>query len=220
MPPRTASRPAASPQPTDLPDLEQLSPPPRPSGPLTFAQPTTDPSDQPEPSPSLSDELPDELPDPSDEPPTSSRASSGSGTTSTPEVKRLIRDAARAAVLVLGTFAHAALARDEVAQAVELGLADADDAEAIGDPLANLANRRVGPVGAAASPDAADVIMAVVGIVTYGLKQFGKWQAARDLRKNAPSQGDAERLSQVPEGDPSSNGFQPLSVPQTGPAGS
>jgi hypothetical protein len=182
------------PRPT-VPTVESL----RPRGPLTFVQPTptldpslTDPTSLPtDPtsssallgdSPSLSAEPTDESNDPSEGPRASSRGSSGSTLG-----KRALRDAVRVGVLAAGDFAHQVLARDEPAQVVELYRADVDDAEAIGDPLANIAQRH-GGLGAAGNPDLADAIAALIGLALYATKQVTRWNAARALRRAATTQ--------------------------------
>lgn len=173
----------------------------RPSGGLTFLQPET-PSDPPSPSdlpgeettstpsqsglldgsPSASEQPHDEPAGPSEDDPTSSPASSGSKASALS--KRALRDAVRKGVLMAGTVANEILARDEAAQHVGLYLADEDDAQAIGDPLASIANRR-GGLGAAGNPDVGDAIAALVGLALYGWKQFARSRAAREMRAAA-----------------------------------
>jgi hypothetical protein len=162
----------------------------RPRGALTFLQPDPSPSESlsespsdptslpypPDVSPSLSDEPSDEPSDPSEGVRTSSRTSSGSALS-----KRTLRDACRKGVLMAGALAHTVLARDEVAQAHGVYLADDDDAEAIGDPLASIAQRR-GGLGAAGNPDIADAIAALIGLALYGTKQLARFAEARAYR--------------------------------------
>ena len=174
----------------------------RPSGGLTFLQPTTpepaSPSDAPSPSDlpsepsspsdplddsrSASAPLHDEPGDPSEDEP---RSSTGSSTKAPSAAsKRVLRDAIRESVLMAGAVAHDFLARDQAAQEAGLYLADEDDAESIGDPLANMANRR-GGIGAAGNPDVADAISALIGLAFYATKQFKRARAARELRRAA-----------------------------------
>lgn len=129
----------------------------------------------------------------SDAPPTSSKASSVSATS-----KRAVRDAARQAVLMAGGVAHQVLARDEAARTVDLYLADEADAEAIGDPVANMVNRR-GGIGAAGNPDLADAIAALIGLALYVIKQLTRWAIAKDLR--ASSGHSLAEPGSVPDGD-------------------
>lgn len=181
-----------------VPPVESL----RPSGSLTFLAPSDDPTTSPsdplsEPtspsdpwadgSPSLSDESSDE---PSAESGTSRRSSTGSSGSALS--KRTLRDAARAAVLGAGGIAHEFLAQQEAQQQVGLYLADEQDAEAIGDPLASIAHRH-GGIGGAANPDLGDAIAAIVGLAVYVSKQLGRAREARRLRAQA-----AERVA-VPE---------------------
>jgi hypothetical protein len=100
-------------------------------------------------------------------------------------------------VLGAGEFAHQVLARDEPAQAVELYRTDDDDAEAIGDPLANIANRH-GGLGAAGNPDLGDAIAALIGLALYATKQFARWNAARALRQAAHVQQQPADDAEVP----------------------
>lgn len=183
----------------------------RPRGALTFLQPapqlepTTDPTSDPslpaslpsldpsEGSPSPSDEPSDELRAESAGAPTSSRGSSGSALS-----KRALRDAARRAVLMAGSVAHAVLARDAAQQQVGLYLADEDDAENIGDPLASIAQRR-GGIGAAGNPDVGDAIAALIGLAMYGAKQFARFAEARAYTASAaPATEVGDELEQDP----------------------
>jgi len=171
----------------------------RPSGRLMFLDPTN--SDETTPSPSdlpsdLTDPLPplspqgpddsrsdsDELLDESDETTsddlTSSRGSSGRGGITS---RAALRRAGRKAVLFAGAAAHTYLARDEASKQVELYVADADDAESIGDPLANIAHRH-GGIGGAGNPDFADALAALFGLAGYAMKQFARARYAAELR--------------------------------------
>lgn len=203
-------------QPTDLPDVEPLPAPPRPTGSLTFRQPATDLQEPPSP-PDPADDSPSDVepseswPEKSDAPQTSSPTSSGSGEPPQ-KIKDLIVEGGRALVLMAGAAAHQSLARSETARAVEMWATDDDDAEAIGDPLAGMANRRLGAIANASSPDAEDLIGAVVGIVTYGIKQYRKWMAGREMRRAAAAQGLAEPRSAEPVGDGPGTGAAPGSA--------
>lgn len=172
----------------------------RPSGRLTFlSPPETDeaspspsdlPSDLPDTSPlersrSESDELLDESSEPASDDLTSSRGSSGSSITS----KAALRRAARKGVLLAGAGAHELLARDEAAKAVELYLADKDDSEAVGDPLANIVHRH-GGLGEAGNPDFADAIAALFGLATYVFKQISRARLAAQLRAERAAAAD------------------------------
>ena len=165
----------ASPQPSQIPSQT------RPRGGMTFAQPDPQPetSDQPNVSPSPSGEPRTELPDSTEPGPTSSPGSSGSPSVGS---KRVLRDAVRSGVMMAGGVAHQLLARDQAAIDVELYVVDAEDAEAIGDPLANIANRR-GGIGIAGNPDLADAISCLIGLALYAAKQIARFAAAREYRR-------------------------------------
>jgi hypothetical protein len=177
---------------------------PRPRGGLTFRPPafeTDDPMPSPLDDPSSplqSSPLDDPTPSPLDPPaagspsdsewsstaadeddesdPRSSRASSGDGAAARPLTKRAQQLAARQAVVIASGVAHQFLARTEEAQAVGLYLADEDDAERIGDPLARIVGRRAGSAGAVANPDVADGISAMLGMAGFIAKQISKTQ--------------------------------------------
>lgn len=203
-----------APRPTDLPDVEPLPAPPRPTGSLAYRQPETDLQETPYPldpaDASPSDVEPNESwAGPSDAPQTSSRTSSGEPPK---KLKALIVEGSRALVMMAGAAAHQSLARSETAKALEMWTADEDDAEAIGDPLAGMANRRLGDVVNASGPDAEDLIGALIGIATYGIKQYRKWMAGREMRRSAAAQGLAEPRSAETAGDGPGTGAAPVSA--------
>lgn len=170
------------------------NPDPTTTGPLMFAEPTPSPSDLPDdwPSDDVSDELP---PAPAPADPTSSRASSGSALS-----KTALRDVIRAAVIAAGAAANEFLTRDELERQNGLYATDERDAEAIGDPLANIANRR-GGLGAAGNPDVVDAIEAIIGAGLYLTRQIILRRAINTARQNPPRQGDSDGRSEAPEGD-------------------
>jgi hypothetical protein len=117
--------------------------------------------------------------------PRSSRASSADGAAVRPLTKRAQQLAARQAVVIASGVAHQFLARTEEAQAVGLYLADEDDAERIGDPLARIVGRRAGSAGAVANPDVADGISAMLGMAGFIAKQISKTQQIAQHRAAA-----------------------------------
>ena len=68
---------------------------------------------------------------------------------------------------IAGSMAHQYLARDDASRAVGLYLVDDETAEQIGDPLSRIAARHAGPMGAAANPDVADGIAAMLGVAKF-----------------------------------------------------
>ncbi|MFP5372385.1 MAG: hypothetical protein ACLGI3_16780 [Actinomycetes bacterium] len=93
--------------------------------------------------------------------------------------------AARQAVLVASGMAHRFATTSEAQLMVGLYLADEEDAERIGDPLARIAGRRVKDSAAIANPDAADAISAMLGLAGYVSKQIVKLSEARTIAPEA-----------------------------------
>ena len=157
---------------------EQLKPAPRrpSSGPMFLPpDPTQNPTmtaaslpdvSQPEASPSAGDESPDPS-EQSDAPRTSSTGSSGADLGS----KQLLAEGFRNAVLALGTIAHRFRARDEIAREHGQYLVAAEEAEAIGDPVASIVQRH-GGIGAAGNPDLTDAFAVLLGLAVYALRQL------------------------------------------------
>lgn len=98
--------------------------------------------------------------------------SSPGSPTGNPLSRAAARQTARAAVLTAGGVAHRLLAQTEGQRQVELYLADEEDAKSIGDPLGNIAHRHSGAIGAAANPDVADGLQAMLGMFGYLSKQI------------------------------------------------
>lgn len=174
-----------------VPSVEDL----RPRGPLTFLEPasettsettgegeatspTSDPwAEQGPASPGGSGAPYDVESDPSEPRRTSSRASSAASSLG----KRGTQEAARKAVLMAGEGAHRLLARDEVDEQLDVYRADEDDAESIGNPVGSIVHRH-GWLGDAGNPDVVDGINALIGLATYGWKQFIRMREARRMR--------------------------------------
>jgi hypothetical protein len=185
--------------------LEQSDPgqipsplPPQPrsrlaSLPLFFSgsQPEEEPESLPEtPSPSLpgdgsaSDDDwqsdPDESPSETSSPDSSAEA----GGPLKPLGKAALRATTRKGVLIATSAVHRIAARQELERAAGLYIADEQDQELIGDPVANLLHRRGGIVGGKMSEDANDALSALMGLANYVSKQIvltaeiGRLQAA------------------------------------------
>lgn len=176
--------------------------PRRPLGGLTFRHPAEDelsttiqtedgpewtgegsPSDQLDDSPSVSAWPTDESDADDESAPTSSRGSSADAVR--PLGKAMQTAAARQAVLVASGMAHRFATTSEAQLMVGLYLADEEDAERIGDPLARIAGRRVKDSAAIANPDAADAISAMLGLAGYVSKQIVKLSEARTIAPEA-----------------------------------
>jgi hypothetical protein len=129
----------------------------------------------------------DEWPSDPDEslPETSSSASSGDGGPLKPLSKAALRATTRKGVLIATSAVHRIAARQELEKQAGLYIADEQDQELIGDPVANLLHRRGGIVGNKMSEDANDALSALMGLANYVSKQIvltaeiGQLQAAR-----------------------------------------
>jgi hypothetical protein len=108
---------------------------------------------------------------------TSSRGSSASPLLS----KGQLKETFRAGVRTSTSAAHRFAARTPGQQHVGLYLADEDDARGIGDPLAEIAYRRGDLAGGKLSPDANNMLQAVMAIAGYIAKQVKGVQTARVL---------------------------------------
>lgn len=189
--PRQSASPSPSPSPLQDQPTPALSP--------FFQQPPADLSPSPSP-------LPDPAPDSSNSPGPSldDRGSdSSSATRSTPgkpEQKPLgraqLRKIAGTAVSMVGALIATTLtAAESLEREQGLWVPDEQDVQAIGEPLAGIAARRV-PAGVA-GPDTPDVVALVVGLVGYVGKQFAKRaelraeRARREAEQNLwPDGGD------------------------------
>jgi hypothetical protein len=181
-----------SPSRTSTLGLGFLQPEPEPE--LPPSQTTTSPESLPGTSAELgpdsgSEWPPDELSEsPADTRSTASRRGSN------PLVGEGLRDMFRNGVIIASHQAHTYLGRRTEGQAeVQLYLADQEDSERIGDPLARIAARRDG-VGEM-SPDAADLMAAFMGLAGFASKQI---QAGRDrVQDRRPQRHHAGRSRRV-----------------------
>jgi hypothetical protein len=85
--------------------------------------------------------------------------------------KAALRATTRKGVLIATSAAHRIAARHELEKAAGLYIADEQDQELIGDPVANLLHRRGGIVGNKMSEDANDAVSALMGLANYIGKQ-------------------------------------------------
>ena len=110
------------------------------------------------------------------------RASERKGIFASEENKKLARNA----VLIGSYRAHQMLARTQGQIRAGLYLADDEDAEHMGDPLANIAARHTGI--SSDNPDVNDGIAALIGFANYVAKQFTRAMLAKrlDQEANAP----------------------------------
>lgn len=98
-------------------------------------------------------------------------ASSGDGGPLKPLGKAALKATSRKGVLIASSAVHRIAARHELERAAGLYIADDQDQELIGDPIANLLHRRGGIVGGQMSEDANDAISALMGLANYIGKQ-------------------------------------------------
>lgn len=204
MPPRSRSNEAASdptPSPFNPPEPVEIGVPeePEPMSPLFSHSPS------PNPDPSYSSPSPDPSPsEPGDDFGSDPRSTDGPrlpGFASTwRKRKRDLIAPAKAAVATAGGVAHQLLTVDGTAERhAGLFLPDEEDLDAIAEPLAGLASRRV-PDGAE-NPDVTDVIGLLLGVVGYVVKQLSKRAALRNtfagqFDPEGPAQDDQEPADQ------------------------
>jgi hypothetical protein len=94
-----------------------------------------------------------------------------------------LRDTFRNGVILASAQAHNYLTRTQAQREVGLYLADDQDAENIGDPLARIAQRREG-LGQV-SPDTADLMAAFMGLAGYATKQIQRQAVASKVMDRA-----------------------------------
>jgi hypothetical protein len=156
----------------------------------------TDPS--PFPSGDVSDSDDESLSDPDESlSETSSSGSSGDGGGPLkPLGKAALRATTRKGVLIATSAVHRIAARHELERAAGLYVADEQDQELIGDPVANLLHRRGGLVGNKMSEDANDAVSALMGLANYIGKQvaltveIGQMKAAGYQVPQQPAAGE------------------------------
>jgi hypothetical protein len=85
--------------------------------------------------------------------------------------KAALKATTRKGVLIATSAVHRFAARTELERRAQLYVADEQDQELIGDPVANLLHRRGGIVGGQMSPDANDALSALMGLANYVGKQ-------------------------------------------------
>jgi hypothetical protein len=172
-------------------DVLNGSPTPNPSrSPLFgFGEPRTPADDllsSPHPSPETSPSLEDLEPDSADgwddatDPESPAETSSPASTpVANPLDSEGLRDMFRGGVVIASVQVHNSLARTEGQKAVGLYVADDEDAERIGDPLARVAGRHQGM--GKINPDTADLLAAMVGLTRYATKQVQRANHAKQL---------------------------------------
>jgi hypothetical protein len=162
------------------------------SSPSPSESPSESPSDpagegSPEPLDQL-DGSPSDSGEPSDESDdgthgrTSSRSADGAGGKVSALGKQATKLAIKQGILTGTDVLHRVAAKTEEARAVGLYRADEDDAEGIADPLAAIAGRRQGSLGAMANPDVADAVRAMVAVAGYAAKQVALQIQLNDYR--------------------------------------
>jgi hypothetical protein len=88
-----------------------------------------------------------------------------------PLSKAALRATSRKGVLIATSAVHRFAAKTELEKRAGLYIADDQDQELIGDPVANLLSRRGGVVGGKMSEDANDALGALMGLANYIGKQ-------------------------------------------------
>lgn len=134
---------------------------------------------------------------------TSSKGSSGSSVLNKDQMRETIRGFVKGA----GEVANEHLTRDQLEHDAGLYLADDQDAEGIGDPLANLAHRHgLAKVG---DPDTRDAIMAAIALGKYLWKQWDRWKQVRAVRQAARAPRAEAATLPVASDDPTAAAFAP-----------
>lgn len=184
-PPRDRRRPPVlgfrAPEPEEL--TEDLSSSPSPSSPSSSPLDEDGPGSGSAGSPSVDplDQLDGDL--------TSSSDSSTDGKPLRPLGRAALKATTMQAILVGSAMAHRVAARTEGQRVVGLYIADEDDAEKIGTPLANFAHRHGGIAGGKVSEDANDLIQAGLGLANYATKQVLRAQQAREVDQHLAAGG-------------------------------
>ena len=196
MTPRNPS-PEVSSEPTPTPETGDLdSPSLSPLFVTTPIPPMTDPLDMSSQQHPWS-QSPDESPSP-DGDSDSSRPSTGSRRTAAAK-RRELREMAAAAVETVGGAAHQLLTAEGSPEREQLlYVPDSKDVQAISDPLAGLASRRM-PEGAE-NPDLADLVRLALGVVAYVVKQRAK--RARIAQMFGFAQAEPDPVADVPADQP------------------
>lgn len=88
-----------------------------------------------------------------------------------PLTKAALKVTTRKGVLIATSLAHRLAAKTELERAAGLYIADEQDQEMIGDPVANLLHRRGGIAGGKMSEDANDALSGLMGVANYIAKQ-------------------------------------------------
>ncbi len=121
--------------------------------------------------------------------------SSSTGSSGGKPLKAFSKKATKLAIaqgILTGTnVLHRVAARTEGQRAVGLYIAERDDAEAIADPLADIAGRREGIAGKV-SPDTADAVRAMVALANYASKQIAATIMANDVDRHVSAGGTVE----------------------------
>lgn len=101
-----------------------------------------------------------------------------------------LAEAIEGGVIGVSVLMHENLTRDDLERDAELYIADEADAKNLSQPLAGIAERRMGAAARAASPDLADAVAAAIALAVYITKQLKKWSAIRRIRRGVPAQPD------------------------------
>jgi hypothetical protein len=106
-----------------------------------------------------------------------------------PLTKAALKATTAQAVLIGSAMAHRVAARTEGQRVVGLYLADEQDADNIGDPLASIMHRRGGIAGGAMNPDVNDGLQIAMALANYVSKQVVKVSQAREVDQHLGAGG-------------------------------
>lgn len=113
--------------------------------------------------------------------------------------RRKMRLAARKGLQGASQVANDNLAKDQLEVDAALYVMSEEQAKMIGDPVADIAARRMSAAGVGGNPDVADGLMAIVGFAVYCADQFAlRGQIKRERRRRESLGGQVPDAEQEP----------------------
>lgn len=112
-----------------------------------------------------------------------------------PLTKAALKATTRKGVLIATSMAHRVAAKTELEKRAALYIADEQDQELIGDPIANLLHRRGGIAGGKMSEDANDALSGLMGVANYIAKQVALTVEIQRIQAGGQATADGEVTS-------------------------